>query len=226
LDFDNFNDYLYYSAFMSRRLPEFIDPFHLVERRQVLKGSVSLSKMQRLASLSMDPNGNAELEIHFGRDEAGLPVARGTITTVVRLQCQRCLEPWDFELETEFTLGVVASLSEAGNLPENYEPLIVDEPPMSLAELIEDEILLALPAVAMHSKENCALAQPAAKISDTTARQTSGERKRKPKHKKESGVEGMDSMYNGAPERQAKETDAGRQNPFAVLEQLKGKLAK
>jgi uncharacterized protein len=207
---------------MSNRLPEFIDPLHLVKQHRVLKGVVSLSRMRRLTSLMTasggTETGNAAIEIQFGRDEVGLDIARGTIKAVVQLQCQRCLEPMAFNVETEFTLGVVSSLSEAGNLPENYEPLIVEEPTVSLAELIEDEILLALPAVAMHPHGQCAM-------TPWEQTQAGGTQKRKIKHK-QNNMDEADSMYNGAPGGPANEVDDGRQHPFAILEQLKGKITK
>lgn len=208
---------------MSRRLPEFIDPFQLVEKRQTLKGAVKLSTMQRLASLVTDTTGVAELEIYFGRDEAGLPLVKGSLSSVVRLQCQRCLEELEVKIDTDFVLGVVSSLNEAGNLPENYEPLVVGETPISLTELLEDEILLALPAVAIHSQGQCAVSpQVLEGGSDTGAgralnRQTKGDQGR---------IKDGNSMYNASPTGQKEEFGDSRQNPFAVLEQLKGKLNK
>jgi len=198
---------------MSRRLPEFIDPFHLVEKRQVLKGVISLSRMKRLASLLVDTDGIAELEIHFGRDEAGLPLVRGTLSTSVRLQCQRCLGDLKVNIDTEFTLGVVSSLNEARSLPENNEPLVVEEVPMPMADLVEDEILLALPAVAVHPEGQCV-------VSTRKDEANSGD------SFSQSSVKERNSMYNAPPEEQAKELDETRQNPFAVLEHLKGKLNK
>ncbi|KPJ94933.1 MAG: hypothetical protein AMJ53_04110, partial [Gammaproteobacteria bacterium SG8_11] len=102
------------------------------------------------------------------------------------------------------TLGVVASLAEARNLPENYEPLVADHGPLSLAELVEDEILLALPAIAMHA-EPCSMS--GAKNATVEQRKAA------------------DSMYN-PPTADFIVTDEGKPNPFAVLADLKEKLSK
>jgi uncharacterized protein len=223
MSFDNFNKCLYYSAFMSRRLPEFIDPFQLVERRQLLKGAISLEKMQRLASLLAQNDGDAELEIRFDRDEAGLPYAQGTLKTVVQMVCQRCLSAMALKIETEFNLGVVSSLKNARALPDNYEPLVADEVPISLTELIEDEILLALPVVAIHPDGQCARStgKVMAEIDGAVLERQASALKRK-----QSLIEEGDSMYNAAPDGQKEASAEKRQNPFAVLEQLKGKLKK
>jgi uncharacterized protein len=187
---------------MLNRLPEFIDPFALVEKRQGFKGSVGIAKMKRLASLLVEPSGEAGLEIQFGRDSAGQAIATGKITAVVRLQCQRCLEPMDFNVSSEFSLAIVSSLAEARSLPENFDPLVVDQPTISLTELIEDEIMLALPAIAMHA-EHCVV-------------ESSTQKDSRPRTK--------DSMYNAPQSDDIAAEDDNRQNPFAVLADLKEKL--
>ena len=195
---------------MSNRLPEFIDPLQLVEKCQGFKGTIAIAKMKRLASLLVDTAGVAELDIQFGRDSAGLATAIGTVTAVVRLQCQRCLEPMDFKVESRFSLGVVASHTEARNLPENYEPLLAEQGHLSLTELVEDEILLALPATAMHS-ERCSI-RDSAHIAQGDAIVA------KPHE--------IESLYNSRTAEQPNATDEDKQNPFAVLADLKEKLSK
>jgi uncharacterized protein len=47
-------------------------------------------------------------------------------------------------------LGVVTSIDQANRLPEDYEPLLVEEGKIPLKNIIEDEILLILPAFPKH----------------------------------------------------------------------------
>lgn len=200
---------------MSNRLPEFVDPLHLVERCQGFKGTIELAKMKRLASLLAEPVGHADLEILFARDSAGLALATGKVKALVRLQCQRCLKPMDFVVDSEFCLGVVSSLAEARSLPDNYEPLVVDQGSISLAELVEDEILLALPAIAVHT-ENCSIKEAA--VAQRAMPET-GSTQKTPQHMEK-------SLYNARPAGDADEQQGDRQNPFAVLAGLKEKLRK
>jgi uncharacterized protein len=187
----------------------------LVEKREGLKGAIALAKMKRLASILVETSGNAGLEIQFGRDSAGLAIATGTVTAMVRLQCQRCLEPMDFQVDSTFTLGVVASLPEASQLPDNYEPLIADQGRLLLAELVEDEILLALPDIAMHT-ERCAVSDDSATSQTATANA-----------QKEQRQKTDESMYNApSAEYAAGVTDKDKPHPFAVLAELKEKLSK
>ena len=50
-------------------------------------------------------------------------------------------------------------MAEADLLPESYEPLLVNEPTVSLLEMIEDELLLSLPLVIRHEESECQLKQ-------------------------------------------------------------------
>lgn len=86
----------------------------------------------------------------FGRNEAGHRLIEGRVDTTVDLTCQRCLEPVAVEVHAEVMLGVVNHEQDIGKLPESTEPLVLDENPVWLADLIEDEILLALPVVPRH----------------------------------------------------------------------------
>jgi uncharacterized protein len=72
------------------------------------------------------------------------------VAAKVRLVCQRCLEKMDWPLEVKFSLALVHDDDEAAALPAEYEPLLWPDGSGSLAALVEDELLLALPAVPRH----------------------------------------------------------------------------
>ncbi|MGD2113143.1 MAG: hypothetical protein PVI50_07140, partial [Gammaproteobacteria bacterium] len=55
--------------------------------------------------------------------------------------------------DLEFRLGIVASFDAAEKLHERYEPLVVDAEPTRIAEIIADEVLLALPLVPAHADD-------------------------------------------------------------------------
>jgi uncharacterized protein len=44
-------------------------------------------------------------------------------------------------------LGVIGDIAEEALLPENYEPVLVQHGRLALLDLVEDELLLALPQV-------------------------------------------------------------------------------
>ncbi|MDD1605635.1 MAG: YceD family protein, partial [Methylococcaceae bacterium] len=47
-------------------------------------------------------------------------------------------------------LGIVSSIDQANRLPEDYDPLLVEQDSIPLRNLIEDELLLSLPTYPKH----------------------------------------------------------------------------
>lgn len=140
---------------MSDRLDDLIEPLVLAAKGRTLKGHVPLAQLERLAPSLYKVEGMAEAELRFDRDEVGLPCVKGSITTQLILQCQRCMQAMTLPVSLELNLGIVTSKAAAEKLPENYDPLLVGAEPIKAAEIVEDELILALPLVAMHEVDEC-----------------------------------------------------------------------
>ena len=92
------------------------------------------------------------VRLAFGRDEDGRRRVQGRVETSLVLVCQRCLEPVQQEVAADVDLMVVWSEEQAKALPADLDPLLVTEERMTLAELVEEELLLAMPLVALHDQ--------------------------------------------------------------------------
>lgn len=133
-----------------------LDIAQLIRKGVTLEGEAHISQMQaggrssRLHDVVLnDPL--VRFEFCFKRNEAGHRLIEGKVEASVDLVCQRCLEPVSQQIQAEVALGVVKAEQQAGELPDAVEPLLLDESPIWLVDLIEDEILLALPVVARHA---------------------------------------------------------------------------
>lgn len=140
---------------MSRRLPQSVQPARLAETGAVLRGRMRLDGMDRLAGYLHDTEGTVEVDLEFGIDEVGTRYVRGRLQAVVHLTCQRCLRAVSCPLDVQVHLGLAPSEQAGAGLPERYEPLVLDEPAVELARLVEDELMLALPIVPAHAVEDC-----------------------------------------------------------------------
>ena len=149
LGFDAFVVSIYYFPVMLDRLPEYIDPLHLADKRGELKGQIPLRSLDRLAKMLVNDAGTVNVDLFFGR-EGRLAKVEGHIQTVLELECQNCLEAVKWPVDCTIKLGVVTSIDQANRLPEDYEPLMVEEGKILLKNIIEDEILLILPAFPKH----------------------------------------------------------------------------
>jgi uncharacterized protein len=73
----------------------------------------------------------------------------------MRLECQRCLGSLDFPVHLEVQLEFAPSEAEITAADDDVERVVASRE-MSVAELVEDEVLLALPMVPKH--EQCSAA--------------------------------------------------------------------
>jgi uncharacterized protein len=88
--------------------------------------------------------------------------------TEVTLECQRCLQPMRVPLHAERRIFFVDGEDAAAALDaESEDDVLALTPALDLADLIEDELLLALPLVPRH--EQCPEPLPRAFVEDDPA---------------------------------------------------------
>lgn len=153
-------------------IPEHIDPFRYAEQSLSLEGVLKIADMQRLKANVIANDDTVSACLQFGIDEQGITFLTGHLKTKLTLQCQRCMEPFIYEIISDFVLGIVNTLDEANALPEQYEPALAKEGNLALRELIEDEIILNLPIIPRHEPEECKVKLP---LSDSGWEQGKGE---------------------------------------------------
>lgn len=127
----------------------------LARQGATLEGAVSLASMHRLGEYLSGKPGDAVVVCQFGLGEGNIGYLRGRVQAQLAVNCQRCLESMPLHVDTEFAFGLVESEAQADRLGDQYEALLVGDEPLRLAELIEDELILALPIVALHDKTEC-----------------------------------------------------------------------
>ena len=138
---------------MSRDFPDFIDPWKAAEGQRVFFGTMPLKRMRRLAPLLVSAEGEAEFEICFYFDRQRNAIIKVAAKADLILICQRSLVPYTETLQRTSLLVVIRDISEQEMMPANYEPVVLETGEheagkLALLELVEDELLLALPQVA------------------------------------------------------------------------------
>lgn len=200
---------------MSQRLPEIIEPIRMADTRRLLNGRLAIASMPRLKPVLYDTQGDAEVELVFGIDEAGIVNVTGQVSTVVNLLCQRCMQPMQCDINEKISLAVVRTERQTDELPDHYEPLLIDEDGFaSLTSIIEDEIILAMPVSSLHELEQCPAKDKMDQYSGQSLSQNHGKDR-----VTESSTDG--SQATGEYKEVTKEVKAN--NPFAALAQLKEK---
>ncbi|MCU7936328.1 MAG: DUF177 domain-containing protein [Candidatus Thiodiazotropha sp. (ex Dulcina madagascariensis)] len=175
---------------MSKRFPDRLDPWRFADLGKEFGGELSLDVFPRLSACLLRPAGRVSFELIFGhdrdRDGQRRAVLNGWIRADLPLQCQRCLEEVVYPVDARLSVAFVRGPEEAEQLEESLDPCLVDGDQVVFRDLIEDELLLALPQVAMHDSGVCSA-----------------------------------SLEPAADEATIEDSEQRRDNPFAVLTELK-----
>ena len=89
--------------------------------------------------------------VAFGREMSRV-LARVALTGTLELICQRCMRPMQWPLESSSRAVLIGAESEAEHLPPGTETVLAADRKIRLIDLIEEELLLALPRVPMHER--------------------------------------------------------------------------
>ncbi|HOX71028.1 MAG: YceD family protein [Dokdonella sp.] len=134
---------------MSNTLPESVDPWRMVQTRRVLEGILPLTELPRLLDLLAEPVGEVGYRVEFGRDEYDVPHIDIHAEAGLTLICQRTMSPFVQPIGVDQKLGLIRDESDEAALPDGYEALLVTDGQVCLKDVIEDELILALPLVAL-----------------------------------------------------------------------------
>ncbi|MBF0784120.1 23S rRNA accumulation protein YceD [Muribacter muris] len=138
------------------KLPLTIDPYKDAQRRMDYEGLISASQLSRLGESVGNVLSDAQVTLSLEVDPQRLTVIRGTARIDVELDCQRCGNPFKHTLDCTLCFSPVANMDQADKLPEVYEPIELNAfGEINLLEMVEDEFILSLPLVPMHSAEHC-----------------------------------------------------------------------
>lgn len=120
----------------------------MVANQRRFEGSVPLAQMPRLVELLADSDGVCRYVVEFYRDPLKIDVMHMQLSASLPLVCQRSLERFMHEVEIDQRLGLISEESQEASLPEGMEAVLVERSgDVSPLQLIEDELLLAVPLV-------------------------------------------------------------------------------
>jgi uncharacterized protein len=119
----------------------------LSARAAVLERRLELAQLQRVKEAGALEGTRINAHLEFGTFQGQATVAV-TIAGNVVLPCQRCLAPCECAVDEQAQLVVVRD--ENDDVPGGYEPFVGSPEQLSLAAVIEEQVLLALPLVPMH----------------------------------------------------------------------------
>lgn len=131
-----------------------IDAFGFCRLKERRNGEFSLADLPRLAAEAADPSGTLHWDLEGGANALGHPQLKLAVSGVIRLVCQRCLQPLDFSFASQSILVLAQDEASADETEEMLDDdsieVIVGSTALDLIALVEDEALLALPVSPRH----------------------------------------------------------------------------
>ena len=118
------------------------------------EGTVAIADLARVSKEAPTDHRSIQWSIVGGSDQLGHAQIAIQVDGAIELTCQRCLKPVDFEIASSSLLILAATEEEADAiealLADDATDVVVADKKLAIAELIEDEILLAIPQSVKH----------------------------------------------------------------------------
>jgi len=141
-----------------------------VTRNGYFEGEIALTELPRLDEMLYRQPGEqspgVSLRFEFIRNEFGTVILVGQLQASLELQCQRCLKPLAVAIEQDIELMVDADVELVRS--SSLDAIDSDQGYVDIFEVVEDELILALPLVALHEDTACNEHWPVADMNDDT----------------------------------------------------------
>jgi uncharacterized protein len=162
----------YHTRPMSPPWSKPLDLDRLADGQADIDFAVPLAELPRLRSQLAGVGGQVRGRVHFTR-ESGFVVADLTMSGAATLTCQRCLEAMSEPVNSSVRVALIAAEGDASRVPQHLEPVLAAGGRITAGELVEEELLLALPIVPLHAEaSNCVVAQDAPAVKVEAPQQT------------------------------------------------------
>ena len=131
-----------------------IDALEFARSRGRISGDWPIADFPRLQGAVRSGN-SLQYELEGVPEEQGRPALHLSVTGALQLTCQRCLGALEHPLRVDALLLLYGSESEIDSIPVDAEAPdgIVATKEMAVRDLIEEEVLLAIPYAPRH--EGC-----------------------------------------------------------------------
>jgi uncharacterized protein len=135
-----------------------IDSLDFASSGAQLSGDVQVVQLGRLTDSLHDSAGRLNFALAGEYDSRQRPRLRLTVTGSINLRCQRCLGRLEYPVAIETSLLVLVGV--AGGESAEIEDLdgVPSNPHIDVWDLVEDEVLLAVPISPRHADGTCSAA--------------------------------------------------------------------
>lgn len=145
-------------------LPKSVDPERAADQGLEFAGDLDPAPLGRLREFTVEHGGPISGRFAFRRDDEGRAIMVGFAEASLPLICQRCADPFLFDVRADWQRVFARSEADERELAEKGLDVCYHSGPLDVAELIEEELILALPMAPRHPEGCEPVARPAAGV--------------------------------------------------------------
>jgi uncharacterized protein len=123
----------------------------LVGTEAAIDFTIPLAELPRVSHELSATDGDATGRVRFSR-QLGQAVADLDVSAQPEVVCQRCMQTMRWPVTVKSRIALVSDYDAADRVPEGLEIFLVEAESVSIRDLVDEEILLALPNVARHAE--------------------------------------------------------------------------
>ncbi|MFT5664647.1 MAG: hypothetical protein ACI9JR_002047 [Gammaproteobacteria bacterium] len=117
------------------------------------EGVIALEELSRLTAMLKSNLAEISVKFVFSDSEYDQPVVKGHVEAELAIECQRCLKPvvQPVDLDFELLINAPDHVVQASGIDTLYS----EDGTIDIFEVVEDELILGLPLVALHESGSC-----------------------------------------------------------------------
>jgi len=139
-------------------IPERVDHRKLANQAGLIEGTLPIQCFHRFGEMLVVSEGDVYLRLEFSKGDFGSTRVNGSAATEVCLICQNCMQQFRRQVSCDVALQVVSDESKLERLSEVDDAIVAPDKVISVAELVEDELILlilAMPMIPRHEEGQC-----------------------------------------------------------------------
>jgi uncharacterized protein len=114
---------------------------------------IPLAELPRVSHELIGKDGEASGHVHFSR-QMGHAVADLEVKAAPEVVCQRCMQSMRWPVNVKSRIALVSDYDAADRVPDGMEVFLVEGDSVSVRDLVDEEVMLALPNVPRHAEDS------------------------------------------------------------------------
>ena len=132
-----------------------VSPRDYARNNRRWRGEIPITSFERLAHEIAADSKFVEVQLVFSRDENNQIRMQGYAAVTAGVACHRCAESVQTMIHADIDVRIVGSDDTARQLAQDSDVIVIEDNPVSVSELIEDDLILSIPWRVCENQEDC-----------------------------------------------------------------------